>query len=570
MASSMPTIDQIKLGLKMVDFKVQQRRYRTSEKTIVSTIYGPVKGVKRKSIYGQSYFSFEKIPFAKPPVGELRYKAPQPPEVWTEVRSCTSMGPKPLQKHFVFQMTEGSEDCLYLNVYTKNLNPIKPMPVMVWIFGGGFQFGEASRDLYSPDYLLREDVVMISITYRLGPFGFLCMEDPSFGVPGNAGLKDQVMALRWVKANCDRFGGDSSNITIFGDSAGGASCHYMMITEQTRGLFHKAICMSGNSLSPWAVTPQRNWPYRLAVGAGYTGENNEKDVYEFLRTAKGSDIVRANEDLCMDEEKRERIGFAFGPVIEPYLTPDCVVPKKPIELMRTAWSNKIPMIIGGVSNEGLLLYTETKTNPKLLNDLGDCRFVVPMELNMDRDSELCKEYGQQLRKTYYGEKDPSLETLHEYLLMVSHEYFWFPIYRTVLSRMEHAPDVPTFLYRFDFDSKHFNHLRILSCGKKVRGTCHGDDLSYLFYNSVARKLKKTSREYKCIEKLVGMWTHFATYGNPNFDPELTELWQPLTHVAVEKRQPKCLNISDDLKVIDVPDMKKLMMWESFFGRNELT
>ncbi|XP_037951667.1 esterase B1-like [Teleopsis dalmanni] len=257
-------------------------------------------------------------------------------------------------------------------------------------------------------------------------------------------------------------------------------------------------------------------------------------------------------------------------VIEPYLTPDCVVPKKPIELMRTAWSNKIPMIIGGVSNEGLLLYTETKTNPKLLNDLGDCRFVVPMELNMDRDSELCKEYGQQLRKTYYGEKDPSLETLHEYLLMVSHEYFWFPIYRTVLSRMEHAPDVPTFLYRFDFDSKHFNHLRILSCGKKVRGTCHGDDLSYLFYNSVARKLKKTSREYKCIEKLVGMWTHFATYGNPNFDPELTELWQPLTHVAVEKRQPKCLNISDDLKVIDVPDMKKLMMWESFFGRNELT
>lgn len=110
------------LSPRMVDFKVQQRRYRSKEKTIVSTIYGPVKGVKRKSIYGDAYFSFEKIPFAKPPVGELRYKAPQPPEPWSEVRSCTSTGPKPLQKHFVFQMTDGSEDCLYLNVYTKNVS----------------------------------------------------------------------------------------------------------------------------------------------------------------------------------------------------------------------------------------------------------------------------------------------------------------------------------------------------------------------------------------------------------------------------------------------------------------
>lgn len=126
---------------RMVDFKVQQRRYRTSEKTVVSTTYGPIKGVKRKSIYGQSYFSFERIPFAKPPVGELRYRAPQPPEIWTEVKSCTSQGPKPLQKHFVFEMTDGSEDCLYLNVYTKNVSekqqiPWKQFPISyVYFFG---------------------------------------------------------------------------------------------------------------------------------------------------------------------------------------------------------------------------------------------------------------------------------------------------------------------------------------------------------------------------------------------------------------------------------------------------
>lgn len=152
--------------------------------------------------------------------------------------------------------------------------------------------------------------------------------------------------------------------------------------------------------------------------------------------------------------------------------------------------------------------------------------------------------------------------------MVSHEYFWFPIYRTVLSRMAHA-SASTYLYRFDFDSKHFNHLRILSCGKKVRGTCHGDDLSYLFYNSVARKLKNNTREYKCIERLVGMWTHFAAHSDPNYDPEHADLWQPVSKACMEKRQLKCLNISDEVKEIDVPDLKKLWVWENFYGPDRL-
>lgn len=152
--------------------------------------------------------------------------------------------------------------------------------------------------------------------------------------------------------------------------------------------------------------------------------------------------------------------------------------------------------------------------------------------------------------------------------MVSHEYFWFPIYRSVLSRMTYAT-APTYLYRFDFDSKHFNHLRILSCGKKVRGTCHGDDLSYLFYNSVARKLKNHTREYKCIEQLVGMWTHFAAHSDPNYDSEHADLWQPVSKAAVEKRQLKCLNISDELKEIDVPELKKLLVWENFYSPDQL-
>lgn len=401
---------------RLADFQIRQRRLNTNERYFIDTTYGPIKGLKRKSIYGDYYYSFERIPFAKPPVGDLRFKAPQPPEPWTKVRNCTNVGPKPLQKHFVFQMADGSEDCLFLNVYSKNLKPDKPLPVMVWIYGGGFQFGEASRDLYSPDYFMKEDVIMIAITYRLGPLGFLTFDDPDVNVPGNAGLKDQVLALRWVKSNCAAFGGDSNNITLFGESAGAASSHYMMITHQTTYLFHKAILMSGNALTPWAQTPQRSWAFKLAKVIGYEGENVDKDVYKFLMAAKGSDIIKYTEKLFVPIDKKERIGFAFGPTVEPYVTEDCVVPKNPVEMMRTAWSNDIPLIIGGTSAEGLLLYSDTKTCPKLLNELGNCDFVVPLELNLDRNSDLCKEFGLRIKKAYYGEFVPCIEdTFQEYL-----------------------------------------------------------------------------------------------------------------------------------------------------------
>ena len=162
------------------------------------------------------------------------------------------------------------------------------------------------------------------------------------------------MALRWIKNNCANFGGNPDNITVFGESAGGASTHYMMLTEQTTGLFHKGVLMSGNAMCNWANTPCQERAYTLAKLVGYKGENNDKDVLEFLMKAKAHDLIKMEEKVLTPEELQNKVMFAFGPTVEPYQTADCVIPKHPREMVKTAWGNSIPTMMGNTSYEGLL------------------------------------------------------------------------------------------------------------------------------------------------------------------------------------------------------------------------
>ncbi|XP_055902166.1 esterase B1-like [Eupeodes corollae] len=562
-AFSVSFADQLKLAYRYGQFKIRQSRQRTNQKVETTTTYGRVRGVKWKSVYGAEYYSFEGIPYAKPPLGDLRFRAPREPDPWTDVRKCTRVRAKPTQMNFVIGMVQGSEDCLYLNVFTKNLNPLNPLPVLVWIFGGAFQIGEASRDIYSPDYIMQEDVMLVTISYRLGPMGFMSFSDPDVGIPGNAALKDQIMALKWVKNNCCFFGGDPSNITVFGESAGGCSTHYMMLTEQTKGLFHKGIVMSGSAVAPWAIIPPNNWSYRLAKSAGYTGENKDKDVYEFLTKLKPSVMYKHSENLLTKEERHNRISYCFGPVIEPYVSEESVIIKNPVEMMRESWSNAIPLIIGGNSFEGLLMFAEARKFPDLVEELGDCEKVVPFDLPLSPEER--KQFGLKIKETYFGDAESCLKNLLQYSDIFSYKYFWHGIHRTILSRSEYAT-APTYVYRFDFDSKHFNHVRNFSCGRKIRGTCHGDDLSYLFYNGIAKKLSHQSREYKTIRTMVSLWTQFAATGDPNVSDKSDVKWKQIERNG---KLFQCLNISDNLEMIDFPESKKLELWDSMYPRELL-
>ncbi|XP_037947830.1 esterase B1-like [Teleopsis dalmanni] len=557
-------LEKLRWRFNTIEHKFLQYRHTTNETVIAETEYGKIKGVKRITIYDEPYYSFEGIPYAQPPVGELRFKAPQRPIPWTDVKDCTNAKDKSVQVNFVYNKVEGTEDCLYLNIYTNNLHPEKPRPVMIWIHGGGFIMGEANRDWYGPDYFMKQDVILVTIQYRLGALGFLSLNTPELNVPGNAGLKDQVLALKWVKNNCTNFGGNPDCITVFGESAGGASTHYMMLTEQTQGLFHRAILMSGNAYACWAYRDScTKGAFTLAKLAGYKGENNEKDVLQFLLKAKSRDLIGLKENVSSLEERQESISFAFGPTLEPYISADCVIPNHPRVMAKTAWSNAIPIMLGNTSYEGLLWTPEVQNLPMVIKDLETCVNLVPTELiAIDRTTDEVKEKGLIIKKAHVTGETP---TADNYLDLCSYRYMWFPSHRLIQSRFAHAASAPMYLYRFDFDSEEIiNPYRIFRRGHGVKGVSHADELTYIFWNLLAHRLPKDSPSYRTIERTIGIWTQFAITGNPNNDNISgldTETWEPLKK---SDKIYKCLNINDQLKFVDLPEMEKLKLWESLF------
>ncbi|XP_017119546.1 esterase B1-like isoform X1 [Drosophila elegans] len=555
----------LKMGTQLVGHKIQQFRLATGHTVTLDTKYGQVRGLQRKTVYDEEpYFAFEGIPYAKPPVGELRFRAPQPAEPWQGVLNCTTYRSKPLQRNMLLGIVEGSEDCLHLNVYVKTLKSEKPLPVIVWIYGGGFQKGEASRDIYSPDYFMKQPVVFVSINYRLGALGFLSLKDPELDVPGNAGLKDQVMALRWISQNIAHFNGDPNNITLMGESAGAASVHVMMTTEQTRGLFHKAILQSGCALSEWAESPDHNWAFRLAKNLGYNGEEKDADVLAFLSRSSARKIANSDQDVITLDEVHSFLLFAFGPVVEPYESDHCVVPRRHKELLAEAWGNDLPLILGGNSFEGLFSYQLVIGDPWVTRNFHN---ILPRKVSEASSREEQDALVRRLKKHYLKNELQERMDTFEALNIFSHRQVWHDVHRLVLARQVYAPNTPTYLYRFDFDSPHFNQFRRLVCGNKVRGVSHGDDLSYLFYTILASKLDKSSMEYITIERMVGMWTSFAANGSPNCPKIGTAKWEPIRPMESGKEQ--CFNISHELEMRELPEAESMAVWDTLYPKEDL-
>ena len=230
--------------------------FTNAEDIIVNTVNGAVEGEKRTNTIDQSeFYAFHAIPYASPPVSELRFKPPKEISVnWESTYKASDPNKGNLkqcaQKAFAgFGEEGGVEDCLYLWVYTPSIaNDTSPLPVLVWIHGGAFEVGSGRFSDYGPDRLMKgNDMVMVSINYRLGLFGFLSLGTSE--VPGNMALLDQVMALKWIQRNIKHFGGDPNMVTIMGESAGSWSVTYHMLSPLSKGLFHRVIAQSGAPLS---------------------------------------------------------------------------------------------------------------------------------------------------------------------------------------------------------------------------------------------------------------------------------------------------------------------------------
>src|SRR6202453_986025 len=244
---------------------------------VVKTEHGKVQG--KMSADGQAR-DFLGIPYAAPPVGPLRWKPPQPAAKWQGVRQASSFGSRCYQQErfddMVFRDPGESEDCLTLNVWTPAAKPKGKLPVMVWIFGGGFAGGGTSEPRQDGEHLTRKRVVVVTMNYRLGIFGFfatheLASEDPHHAA-GNYGLMDELAAMQWVRRNIKAFGGDPDNVTIFGESAGSFSVSAQMASPLAKGLFQKAIGESGAvfsrhglSFAPLAEVEQKDAQQRSST-----------------------------------------------------------------------------------------------------------------------------------------------------------------------------------------------------------------------------------------------------------------------------------------------------------------
>jgi para-nitrobenzyl esterase len=287
---------------------------------------------------------FRGIPYAEPPIGDLRFCAPQPVKPWSGVLEARNYGPycpqlpDPVQQRIWALSGESGEDCLTLNVWTPGIDRGR-RPVMVWIHGGAFVVGAARRPVTEGAALARRgDVVVVTLNYRLGILGWLNLEDhggPNLARSGNHGLLDQVAALQWVRDNIEQFGGDPENITVFGESAGGISVSVLLSSELGRGLFHKAVAQSG---APNLVR-SRDQSRELAMR--FLKIADAKDAYELQRLGL-EDLLRAQEKLFQE------VGFdvSFGPVMD-----GTDVPHTALQAMENGAGETIPLLAGTTLDE---------------------------------------------------------------------------------------------------------------------------------------------------------------------------------------------------------------------------
>ncbi len=320
----------------------------------VKTNQGFVSGIRNTT--GDVYI-FKGVPFAAPPVGDLRWKEPQPGIPWDGVRLCDTWPASPIQnepvpfmmwtQEFITPSEPLSEDCLYLNIWTPANSTKEKLPVLVWIHGGGFTSGSGACDVYDGEALAQQGIVFVSINYRLGIFGFMAhpelTAESHHQASGNYGLMDQQAALRWIQKNITAFGGDPSRVTIAGQSAGSMSVNALVASPLSKGLMHGAIAQSGGMLSDRF---SKSLPEAEAIGI---------DIMQSLKLSGIEDLRKISADSLLIIGSTLSFG-SFGPIVDGYVLPDRVY-----NILRTKQHNQMPMMSGWVTGDSDLFAGEPPT-----------------------------------------------------------------------------------------------------------------------------------------------------------------------------------------------------------------
>jgi len=432
---------------------------------------------------------FKGIPFAAPPVGALRWKPPQPAPPWPGVRACTESGPWCPQPPSAIGAPGGkrqSEDCLYVNVWTAAADASAKLPVMVWIHGGGCTTGSGASPLYDGNHLARQGVVLVTINYRLGPFGYfahplLSQESPQ-GVSGNYGLLDQIAALHWVRRNIAGFGGDPDCVTVFGESAGAMSVCRLLVSPLAKGLFHRAIAQSGGAhgCNRHLREDRNSLDSMEKVGADLAcqlGCDRQENPLAALRAVSAEDLLAA----ASPAQGLFGQGTRFGPVVDGWAVPD-----DPDRLFAAGRQHPVPFMIGTTADEGTLFSFQAPARRA-----AGYASVVRGMFGPDADAIL---------QRFPCPDDASVK--HVFAELTTVTAFVAPA--RFLAKSTAATQGKAFLY-------HFTHVPP-GARRLALGATHGSEIAYVFGN--LRRLHGPA-DRRLSAAMSAAWVRFAKTGDPN-------------------------------------------------------
>ncbi|XP_049876922.1 esterase FE4-like [Pectinophora gossypiella] len=454
---------------------------------VIQIEQGRVRGVR--SVSGQNrYYG---IPYA---VSE-RFQPPQEPPQWDGVYTAVSRLRHCAQTVSFFTTT--NEDCLHLDVYSpETARTADRLPVLVFIHGGGYYYGTKAH--YDPEFLVTKNVVVVVINYRLGVFGFLCAN----GI-ANLGLKDQVAALRWIKKNIAAFGGDPDNVTISGQSAGASAAAMHMLSRASKGLFHKAILMSGTSLTPWAFNVE---PLRPAFeDAAKLGRvKTEKDVFDIFSNSSVEDIL----PTCADVSTNTRY-FKYAPCVDSD-TADPFFHDTPHNIIKSGDFNKVPTIIGFANVEGMLFYGIN--NDRSFKDLNDNFIDKLPSIFSWQSKKIRRSLAKKIRSHYFGKKRIDRAAVRGVVDYYS-DWLVYGTNEAYIELMKKHSDAPIYSYMFAYEGGR-NFAKFLFGGSTgLDGASHSDDIFYIFKpGGLSLLLSAADRLF--IDRLTTMITNFMKYGDP--------------------------------------------------------
>lgn len=459
---------------------------------------------------------YKAIPYAQPPVGNLRWKEPQPAKPWNGVLKTDKFGPWPPQPERPgLTNSMMNEDCLYLGIATPATSTNDNLPVMVWIHGGGFRTEHYGGDLWQ--HLAKRGVVVVSVEYRTGALGFMAhpalSKESKNGHSGNYGLLDQIFALKWVQRNIKNFGGDPSKVTIFGESAGAISCSILCASPLAKGLFRAAISQSGGSFAPWDDNSRT-----MLTGASQKGA--EQNGLAFQKHLKKKNIKQMRQ-MSAESLTGANVGFdGFWPCVDGYVITDDLY-----RLYERGEYSDIPVIVMTNSDEGALFSPSNMT----------------LEQYKKTAKAMLGEYADEASKYYPANSDD--EAFHAFGDAFRDLGFAWPSYAwaTLQNKNGKAPVYAAFLAQ--------PSTRSIASDPRRVGVAHADDILYLNGEFLTQP-DKYPHEAAVAEIIQQYWVNFAKTGNPN--GKGLPYWP-----AFDESKPTTMQFSNGASLITLPNADKI-------------